>query len=134
MMKIGIVVTQWYWEDITSKMLEQAKKIAINNDAEFKVVKVPGSFEIPFATKKLLEKDDINGVVTLGAIIQGSTKHDDIIAHTVAKSITELSLEFNKPVVLGVNGPGMSRDQAIERIERAADVTRACIEMIKNEY
>ncbi len=132
-MKLGIVVTEWYWDEITSKMLEHAKNAAKEHNAELKVIKVPGSFEIPFTTKKLLEQD-VDGVVTLGAVIQGETDHDGVIAYTVAKSITELSLQFNKPVVLGVNGPKITKQQAIARIGRARDVTKACIEMIQNEY
>ena len=59
-MKIGIVVTEWYWDEINSKMLEHATRTAQEHGAEFKVVKVPGSFEIPFATQKLLEQHDID--------------------------------------------------------------------------
>ncbi len=128
---IGIVVSEWYWEEITGKMLELAVKTAEKHNIPYKILKVPGSFEIPFAVKTLLQDENIKGVVTLGAVIKGATEHDKVIAYTVAKSITELSLHYNKPVVLGINGPGMSKQQAIERIPRAGDVTEACLRMMR---
>ena len=130
-MKLGIVVSKWYWEEITSKMLEHAQESAQKAGVEgIYVIKVPGSFEIPLATKKLLQKEDVDGVITLGAVIQGSTKHDEVICQALTKTLMELSLEFEKPVVLGVNGPGMSKEQAIARIQRAAEVTDACIDLV----
>ncbi|MBI2665124.1 6,7-dimethyl-8-ribityllumazine synthase, partial [Candidatus Woesearchaeota archaeon] len=107
-MKIGIVVSEFYWEDITSKMLDAALKVAQEHKVSVEVVKVPGSFDIPLPAKKLLEKKDIDGVVTLGAVVKGDTAHDEIISNSLAKTLQELSLYYNKPVVLGVNGPKMT--------------------------
>ncbi len=130
-MKIGIVVSEYYWKEVTSKMLELALETARAENAEVKVIKVPGSFDIPLAVNKLLSMSSVDGVVTLGAVIKGETMHDQVISFTLAKALTDLALEYEKPVVLGVNGPGMTPEQAIARIERAADVTRACIQMVK---
>jgi 6,7-dimethyl-8-ribityllumazine synthase len=130
-MKIGIVVSEWYWEEITSKMLDKVKEVASSQSVEIEVIKTPGSFDIPIFVKILLQKNYIDGVVTLGAVIEGKTDHDKIISHALAKKLMELSLEFEKPVMLGVNGPGMSREQAIKRIDRSGEVMKACIEMVK---
>ncbi|HIJ11017.1 TPA: 6,7-dimethyl-8-ribityllumazine synthase [Candidatus Woesearchaeota archaeon] len=129
-MKIGIVVSKWYYEEITEKMLMVAQQAAKEANVEVEVCEVPGSFEVPYGVKKIIE--NVDGVVTLGAIVKGSTDHDQIIAYTVASKITDLSLQYGKPVVLGVNGPGMSKAQAIERIPRAGHVMESCIEMVKN--
>src|SRR3989338_7441293 len=126
-MKIGIVVSEFYWREITSQMLQQALMVAQEHAVETKIIKVPGSFDMPLPVKRLLEQKDIDGVVTLGAIIQGETAHDEVIATALAKTLQELSLSFNKPVMLGVNGPKMTRDQAIARISRAAKVMTACV-------
>jgi 6,7-dimethyl-8-ribityllumazine synthase len=56
-------------------------------------------------------------VVTLGAVIKGDTRHDDIVAENAARLIADLSLEHGKPVALGITGPGMTLDQARERAE-----------------
>ena len=94
-------------------------------------MKVPGSFDIPLAVKKLLQHKTIDGVITLGAVIEGETDHDSVINYSVAKALIDISLEFEKPVVLGINGPKMSWEQAIARIGRAEKVTKACIAMVK---
>ncbi len=129
--KIGIVVSQTH-KEITEKMLELAEITAKNLNVNIKkIIRVPGSFDIPLAVKLLLEKEDVDGIVTLGAVIEGETYHDNIIAYTVADKLSELSLMYNKPVVLGVNGPKMSAEQAVARIKRAKQVTEACVELIR---
>ena len=131
MMKIGIVVSEWYWEEITSKMLKEAENVARKEKVEVEVFKAPGSFDLPLPAKKFLRRKDIDGVVTLGAVIEGDTDHDKVISHSLAKTLQELSLEFEKPVMLGVNGPKMNWEQALARISRSGEVMKACIEMIR---
>lgn len=128
-MKIGIVVSEFNF-DITMMMLERAKEHArfLGANVE-KVVNVPGVFDIPLAVKKLLEKKEIDGVVTLGAVIEGETEHDEIVIQHAARKITDLALEYSKPVSLGITGPGMSRLQAEERIERAKDAVESVVKM-----
>ena len=130
-MKLGIVVSEWYWEEITKHMLDLALEAAERIKTE--VVRVPGSYDIPLATKKLLKKKSIDGVVTLGAIVQGATGHDVAIANAVLPSLTQLSLEFEKPVALGITGPRMTMSQAIKRIPHAKLVTEACIDMLRSK-
>ena len=118
--RLGIVVSEFNY-DITYLMLQKALSHADFLGAEVKVVvKVPGSFDMPLAVKKLLSRNDIDGVVTLGAVVQGETKHDEVVAHQVARRIMDLSLEYDKPVTLGIIGPGASRMQALERVEESA--------------
>lgn len=82
--------------------------------------RAPGAFDMPLLIKNLLQKENIDAIVTLGTIIQGETKHDELIAAQVARKITDLSLEFNKPVSLGISGPGISIMQSKQRIEKFA--------------
>ena len=105
---------------IIGMSLEDAKKQAPK-------FKVPGSFDMPLAIKNLLVKDNIEGVVCLGAVIKGDTDHDQIVAQHAARKMVDLSLEFNKPVSLGVSGPGMTRIEAVERIE---DFARRSVESV----
>ena len=120
MKKIGIVVSEFNPE-ITAKMLSHALSHAekLGFKAE-RVIKVPGAFDMPLAIKALLAQSDIEGVATLGAIITGETSHDEVIAAALAKTIHDLQLQFNKPVSLGVSGPGMTEKQAKERAEEYA--------------
>lgn len=130
-MKIGIVVSEYNY-DITMDMLQRAMDEAEFLGAEvFKVLKVPGTFDIPLGVKKLLQIKDIEGVVTLGAVIEGETEHDQIIMQNAARKIEDLSVDFGKPVALGISGPGQSRLQAEARIEKAKDAVESVIKMIK---
>lgn len=127
--RIGLVVAEFNY-DVTSLMLSKALAHAKFLGAEIKVIfKVPGTFEIPLAVKQLLSRDDVDCVATLGCIIKGETKHDEVIANQVARLISDLSLEYNKPVSLGVIGPGATHDQAMERVEEYS--TRAVESAIK---
>lgn len=130
-MKIGIVVSEYNY-DITMMMLQRAKEHAEFLGVEVsKVLKVPGTFDIPLGVKKLIEVEDIEGVVTLGAVIQGETEHDEIIMHNAARKIEDLSVEYSKPVSLGISGPGETRLQAQARIEMARDAVESVTKMIK---
>lgn len=128
-MKIGIVVSEFNF-DITYLMLEQAKEHAKFLEANVtRVMKVPGVFDIPLAVKQLLARRDIDGVVTLGAVIEGETGHDELVIQHAARKIIDLGVEFGKPVSLGITGPGMSRAQAMERIERAKLAVESVVKM-----
>ena len=130
--RLGIVVAEFNY-DITYLMLQKALNHAKFLGAEVRyVIKVPGTFEIPLAVKKLLSKDDVDAVVTLGAVIQGETKHDEVVAHQTARKIMDLGLEFGKPVTLGIIGPGASRMQALERVEDyARRAVEAAVKLVK---
>ncbi len=118
--RLGIVVSEFHY-DITRLMEEKAKDHAKFLGAKVvKIIRVPGSFEIPLATKTLLERNDIDAVVCLGAIIKGETKHDEIIGVNVARKLMDMAVQYGKPVGLGIIGPGATRLQAQERIEEYA--------------
>ena len=133
MRKIGIVVSRFN-EEITGKMLHAALEHAHQRRAlVVKVVRVPGAFEIPFAVQKLLEQKNVDGVATLGAVIQGETAHDEVIVFSVAKKLLELSLKFEKPVSLGISGPRMSYYQAKARaVPYAIRSVDAVLEMLEH--
>ena len=117
--KIGAVVSEFNY-DITMSMMERAVEHAKFLGAEIvQTVKVPGVFDMGLAIKKLLEKKNIDGVVALGAVIEGETEHDDIVMQHASRKIADLAIEYGKPVGLGITGPGMTRLQAEKRIERA---------------
>lgn len=117
MVNLGIVVSKFNF-DVTSVMLEKAKDHADFLGAKVaKVMEVPGTFDAPFAAKKLLEDKEVDAVVVLGAVIEGETGHDEIVALTAAKKLSELAAEYGKPVGNGVSGPKMTRAQAVARAD-----------------
>lgn len=131
-MKIGIVVSEFNW-DITMEMLERARDHAAFLGADIaKVVKVPGVYDMSLGVKNLLSIKEVQGVVALGAVIEGETEHDQVIMQQTARKLVDLSCEYNKPVALGITGPGMTRLQAEDRIDRAKDAVESVIKMIKS--
>lgn len=117
MVNLGIVVSEFNY-DITSMMLARAEEHAKLLGAKVaEVVTVPGAYDMPIIVKKLLAKKGVDGVVCLGAIIKGDTDHDQVIANQLTRKLMDLSLEYGKPVGLGVSGPGQTRAQAVDRID-----------------
>ena len=120
-MNIAIVVAEFN-EKITSRMYEVALEKAKNLKLNVKYTsRVPGIFDMPLIIDKLLQKKDVDCVVTLGAVIKGKTKHDEIIANSTARNIAKLSLKYQKPVSFGISGPGMSERQAYARIRSVSE-------------
>lgn len=116
------IVTAEFNEEITSRMLEVASEKAKSLNLNIKYsCKVPGAYDMPIVVDALLQRKDVDGVVTLGAIIKGQTKHDEVIAQSTAKSLTELSIKYQKPVSLGISGPGMQERHAYARIRPVAE-------------
>ena len=117
---LGIVVSE-YNADITFLMKDIAEQHAKFLGVKVaKVLTVPGAFDMPLAAKKLLQDKSIQGVVTLGAVIEGDTAHDEIVANNAARKLADLSVEFSKPVGLGISGPKMTRADGVKRIEAYA--------------
>ena len=120
-MNIAIVVAEFN-EKVTSRMhevaIEKAKDLKLNIKYP---CKVPGIFDMPLIIDKLLQKKDIDGIVTLGAVIKGQTKHDEVIANSTARNIVKLSVKHQKPVSFGISGPGMSERQAYARIRSVSE-------------
>jgi 6,7-dimethyl-8-ribityllumazine synthase len=115
LIRIAIVVSEFNSE-ITYKMLEKARDHASKIGAKISyILFVPGSFDVPLAVKTLLKKRNVDAAVTLGAVIKGDTRHDDIVAENAARLIADLSVRYSKPVTLGITGPGMTTEQARER-------------------
>lgn len=128
---MGIVASEFNY-DITYAMVELAKEhakfLGVNVAA---IVKVPGVFDMPLAVKKVLERKDVDVAVTLGAVIEGQTEHDEVVMQHAARKIADLSLEYNKPVALGIAGPGMTRLEAHKRVEYAKRAVEAAVKSYK---
>ncbi len=84
-------------------------------EEDIELVRVPGSWEIPVAVKRLLLKEDIDAVVALGVLIRGSTPHFEYIASEVSKGLALASLETGKPVSFGI----ITADTLEQAVERA---------------
>ena len=134
--KIGIVVGRFN-EFITSKLVGGAVDVLKRNDVndeDIDIAWVPGAFEIPLITKKMAESKKYDAIITLGAVIKGSTPHFDYVCAEVSKGVAQISLQTGLPIMFGV----LTTNNIEEAIERAgtkagnkgSDVAFGALEMI----
>ncbi|MCL4334078.1 MAG: 6,7-dimethyl-8-ribityllumazine synthase [Candidatus Thermoplasmatota archaeon] len=116
MTRIGLVVSDFNY-DITSLMHKKAEEQSELLGFEHESIRVPGVFDMPLAVKALLKKKNIDGVALIGAVIKGETKHDELVINQSIRKIVDMSTEYEKPVTIGIIGPGAEHDQAVARIE-----------------
>lgn len=112
----AIVVAEWN-EVVTEKLFEGAYDTLIKHGAdEAKIIRVnvPGSYELTLGSKWMADRDDIQAVIAIGAVIQGETKHNDYINHAVAQGLNDVALTSGKPVIFGVLTPN-TMEQAVDR-------------------
>lgn len=134
-LKYGIVVGRFN-EFISSKLLGgalDALKRHGAKDEDIEVAWVPGAFEIPLITKKMAESNKYDAVITLGAVIRGSTPHFDYVCNEVAKGVASIGLQTGVPTIFGVLTTD-SIEQAVERAGTKAgnkgwDAATSAIEM-----
>ena len=88
-----------------------------------------GVYDMPLLAQRLLRRDDVDALVVIGVVVQGETSHDALITHATAKSLQEVSLATDKPIGLGITGPGMTWKQAEARIANAAHAVEAVLAM-----
>jgi len=120
LVKLGIAASEFNW-DIVGPMLDFAKRHAEFLEADVVAeVLVPGVYELPLAVKALVERPDVDAVVTLGAVIEGETQHDEMVMQQATRKLIDLAVEYGKPVALGISGPGMTRLQALDRVNEYA--------------
>ena len=129
--KLGFVVAEFN-RDITYMMEIEAREHANFLGAEVTgTIYVPGAYDMPLAIKKLLKTEEIDAVVTIGCVIEGATQHDEIVVQHAARKIIDLSLEYDKPVSLGISGLGMTRMEATERIDYAKRAVESAVKMVQ---
>ena len=113
--RLAIVVAEFN-KEITNEMLRTAISHSKKLEMDIKkICHVPGTFDMPLVVEKLLKKEQIDVVVTLGAVIKGETGHDQVLANNTARLLSNLSLKYQKPVTLGITGPDMTIKQAKQR-------------------
>ncbi len=134
-LKVGIVVSRFNTE-LTDQLLQSALAVLDENGASednITVVRVPGAAEIPFAIDNLAASGEFDAFLGLGCVIQGKTKHADVIVRHVSHSLDEISKRLKRPVIDGVVS-AENRDDAITRCgikarNRGKHATEAMIEM-----
>lgn len=134
-LKFGIVCARFN-DFFVSRLLDGAMDAIVRHGGDannVSVAYVPGSYEIPFAIKKMLRTEKYDAILALGVVIQGATAHAGYINSEVAKCLAQLGLEFGVPVTYGMI-TAENLEQAIERSgtkagNKGVDAALAAIEM-----
>ena len=134
--KFGIVCARFH-HFLDSRLLSGAMDTIVRHGgdaADVSVAYVPGSYEIPYTVKKLLERKEFDAIIALGVVIQGDTPHSGLINAEVAKGLAQLGMEFGVPVTYGMITAD-NLEQAINRSgvkagNKGVDAAVAAIEMV----
>lgn len=134
--RFGLVVSRFN-SFICDRLLEGAIDTLVRHGADqtaLTVVRVPGAFEIPLATKKMALSGQYDALICLGAVIRGGTPHFEYVSSEVTKGVAAVSLESGLPVAFGVLTTD-SVEQAIERAgtkagNKGVEAAMSAIEMV----
>ncbi|WP_457618828.1 6,7-dimethyl-8-ribityllumazine synthase [Lutibacter sp.] len=114
--RFGIVVSEWN-PDITENLFLGAEQAFLENGASKENIlrwNVPGSFELIFGCKKMIETQKLNAIIAIGNVIQGETKHFDFVCDAVTQGIKDLNVKYDIPVIFCVLTDN-TRQQSIDR-------------------
>lgn len=134
--RFGIVAgrfNSFITEPLLGGAVDTLKRHGVSTN-DIHLVWVPGSYEIPLATKKLAATKSVDAIITLGAVIRGATTHYELVCDALSKGISQISLETEIPVAFGVLTTE-SIEQAIERAgtkagNKGAEAALAALEMV----
>jgi len=134
--KIGIVVSEWN-EQITFNLLKGAKQALLDNgvkEENIDVRLVPGAYELPLGAQFFCESDGVDGVVAIGVVIQGETKHFDFVCEGASQGLMNVNLKYNIPVAFCVLTDEYEQ-QSIDRSggvhgNKGIECAIACMKMI----
>ena len=114
--RFGIVVSEWN-SDITENLyLGAVQALTENGATKDNIIKwnVPGSFELVFGCKKMIESQKVDAIIAIGNVIQGETKHFDFVCDGVTQGIKDLNVKYNVPVIFCVLTDN-TKQQSIDR-------------------
>jgi 6,7-dimethyl-8-ribityllumazine synthase len=135
--RFGIVVAEWN-EVITEGLFDGAFKTLLENEVPAGQIirwNVPGSFELVYGAKKMLQTQNVDAVIVIGCVIQGQTKHFDFVCEGVTQGIKDLNVQTDVPVIFCV----LTDNTMQQSIDRSGGIhgnkgTEAAIAAIKMAY
>ena len=114
--RFGIVVSEWN-SDITKNLQKGAIETLLDCGASQENIiswEVPGSFELVYGCKKMLETLQLDVIIAIGNVIQGETKHFDFVCNGVTQGIVDLNVKYSTPIIFCVLTDN-SKQQSIDR-------------------
>ena len=134
-LKIACVISDWH-NEITEKLFNGAKNTLIKNgilEKNIAKINVPGSFELIFSCKNLIDKN-FDAVIAIGCIIQGETRHFEFVSNAVIDGIKDINIISDIPVILCVSTDdniNQSIDRSGGKYNKGEDSAIAALKMIK---
>ena len=129
MKKKILIVNANYYTDISNGLLSSTLRL-ISKFSKYKIINVPGVFEIPVTISKNLRKFD--GFIALGCVIKGQTPHFDFISQASTTAIMKLSIESKKPIGNGII-TCLNMKQAKERKKKGSEAANAVISVLSQK-
>ncbi|MDP6922685.1 MAG: 6,7-dimethyl-8-ribityllumazine synthase [Lutibacter sp.] len=114
--RFGLVVSEWN-ADITENLFKGAHQTLLENGALPQDIlrwNVPGSFELIYGCKKMIQTEQLDAIIAIGNVIQGETKHFDFVCEGVTQGIKDLNLQYELPVIFCVL-TDQHKQQSIDR-------------------
>ena len=127
MKKKVLIVLSDYYKDISYSLLKTAKS-NLKNIKIYKVIRVPGVFEIPVTISKYINK--VDGVVALGCVIKGKTPHFEFISMAVTESLINMSILHKKPIGNGIL-TCLNKKQALSRLNKGKEAAEATLAVLE---
>jgi len=135
--RFGIVVAEWN-DTITEGLFKGAIDALLENQVPVQHIirwNVPGSFELIYGSKKMLQTQNVDAVIAIGCVIQGQTKHFDFVCEGVTQGIKDLNVQTDIPVIFCV----LTDNTMQQSIDRSGGIhgnkgTEAAIAAIKMAY
>lgn len=131
------IVASRYNEEFVEAMLAKAQEEihALEPHAKIEVIHAPGTFEIPFLTRHVIERRKPNAVICLGVILRGETGHANLIASSVSDALCRLSVETSTPIiheVLLLNDKAQAQERCLGNTHnRGTEAARAAVQILR---
>ena len=114
--RFGIVISEWNAE-ITKNLQKGAVETLLDCGAAKKNIlswEVPGSFELVYGCKKMVQSQQVDAIIAIGNVIQGETKHFDFVCTGVTQGIVDLNIKYDVPIIFCVLTDN-TKQQSIDR-------------------
>ena len=136
---VGIVAARFNETFVNALLENAARGLAEFNAPEAKVVRVPGSNELPYAAQLLAKSKDFDAIITIGLVLAGDTQHHNLIGESTAAALHQISIHMDIPIINGiivVESVEQAQDRCQGTLNRGREFAKAALEMahLKNQW
>ena len=125
-----LIVSARYYKDFSKSLELYAVSTLDVKKIKYKIIPVPGVFEIPVVIAKNIKKYD--GFIALGCVIKGQTPHFDFISQATTDAIMKLSIDYKKPIGNGIITSLNKLQAAYRSKKKGSEAANAVIKVLDN--